>query len=121
MQSGECQGNPSLRAIVAEASQALALLDTQRLEELALSCQALNRTLTAGDVDSGTRRDLARQASEASADMAVLGRVLDATRANVNVMKRLHEMHSEQLEYRVQAAASEWSGVGPAERYDGNH
>jgi len=111
--------NPRLKAIVAEASQALALLDAPRLEELAISCQALNRTLAAADVDSDTRRSLAQQSSEATADMAVFGRVLEATRANLNVMNRLREMLSEQLEYKVQVAATMWSGQ--AESGDGIH
>ena len=36
---------PELKELVAEASRALAQLDAGRLEELALSCQALNRDL----------------------------------------------------------------------------
>ena len=32
-----------IREVIAEASQALARLDADRLEELALACQALNR------------------------------------------------------------------------------
>ena len=39
--------NPELKALVVEASLALARLDADRLEELALSCQALNRDLSA--------------------------------------------------------------------------
>ena len=35
--------NPELKELVVEASRALARLDTARLEELALSCQALTR------------------------------------------------------------------------------
>ena len=35
--------NPELKQLVGEASRALASLDADRLEELALSCQALNR------------------------------------------------------------------------------
>ena len=34
---------PELNELVREASKALACLDADRLEELALSCQALNR------------------------------------------------------------------------------
>jgi hypothetical protein len=32
--------------------------------------------------------------------MAVFARVLEATRANLNVMNRLRELHAGQLEYR---------------------
>ena len=37
---------PELKELVVEASRALARLDADRLEEMALSCQALNRVLT---------------------------------------------------------------------------
>ena len=45
------------------------------------------------------KRELARQAREAQADMAVFARVLEATRANLNVMRRLREMRDRRLEY----------------------
>ena len=94
--------NPELKELVVEASRALARLDAPRLEELALSCQALNRDLDSLDTDA--RRDLARQAREAAADMAVFARVLDATRANRNVMNRLRELRAVQLEYSERQA-----------------
>jgi hypothetical protein len=84
--------------LVAEASQALARLDAGRLEELALACQALNRDLVLGNQDS--RKALAAESREARGDMAVFGRVLDATRANLHVMNRLRELREGQLEYR---------------------
>jgi len=121
VQARGCQGTPVLRGIVVEASQALALLDAQRLEELAFSCEALNRTLTATGLDLETRRSLARQSREAVADMVVLGRVLEATRANVSVMNRLREMRGERLEYKVQAVASDWNDAAHAESGDGNN
>ena len=108
-----------LRALVAEASQALALLDAARLEELALSCEALNRDLALDNTDD-TRKNLARQAREAQTNMAVFGRVLDATRGNLNVMKRLREMRLGQLEYSAQWDATDCAGAH-AEELDGNH
>lgn len=89
--------NPVLRELVVEASHALALLDAARLEELALSCQALTQAQTSKDLSE--RALLALQAREAVADMAVFTRVLEATRANLNVMKRLHELRAGRLEY----------------------
>ena len=89
--------NPELKALVVEASRALALLDAARLEELAVSCEALNQNLDSMGADE--KRELARQAREAQADMAVLKRVLEATRANRNVMRRLREMRERRLEY----------------------
>ncbi len=68
-------GNLEIREVVAEASRALALLDATRLEELALACQALNRTAGPEDIsDAGpetrqSNQELARQAREAAGDM----------------------------------------------------
>lgn len=89
--------NPELKELVVEASRALALLDATRLEELAISCEALNQNLDV--MDASEKRELARQAREAQADMSVLKRVLEATRANQNVMRRLREMRERRLEY----------------------
>jgi hypothetical protein len=89
--------HPELRQLVAEASRALASLDADRLDELAISCQALNRDLeTLGE---GDRIQLAQQAREANADMAVLGRILEVTRGNLNVIHRLQELRGGRLEY----------------------
>lgn len=86
-----------------EASRALARLDADRLEELALSCQALNRDL-AGERDrahgsAAERAALALEAKDTVREMAVFARVLEATRANLNVMNRLRELRAARLEY----------------------
>jgi hypothetical protein len=81
--------------MVAEASQALARLDAARLEELALSCQALNRV----PPEPEQRAALAKEAGAAAGEMAVLSRVLEATMANLKVMKRLQDLHAGRLEY----------------------
>jgi hypothetical protein len=83
-----------LKALVVEASRALARLDADRLEELALSCKALNRDLTPAN-----RQELACQAREAAGDMAVFARVLEVTRANLGVMNRLRDLHAGRAEY----------------------
>jgi hypothetical protein len=88
---------PELKALVVEASRALALLDVPRLEELAVSCDALNRSLDSMSAED--KRELTQQAREAQADMSVLRRVLEATRANRNVMRRLRQMRERRLEY----------------------
>jgi hypothetical protein len=88
---------PDLKALVTEATQALARLDPERLEELALSCQALNRDLAPVDVNERAR--LAREAREATAEMAVFARVLQATRANLHVMERLRNLRAGQPGY----------------------
>lgn len=89
--------NPELKQLVVEASQALARLDAARLEELALSCQALTRRLDRKH--SQERKLLTDQARDAQSDMAVFARVLDATRANLNVMNRLRELRAGRFEY----------------------
>jgi hypothetical protein len=111
---------PELRALVVEASHALALLDAARLEELARSCEALNRELSFSHADMRLRSEMARQAREAAKDMAVFGRVLDVTRANLNVMNRLREMRMGRLEYTVQVEGEAAKGR-VAEDGDGNH
>jgi hypothetical protein len=105
--------NPELKELVVEASGALARLDAARLEELALSCQALTRARS--PEDAGEREHLARQAREAEADMAVFARVLEATRSNLNVMKRLRELRAGRLEYTERQAR------GSAEGGHGDH
>lgn len=102
-------GHPELKQLVLEASLALARLDAGRLEELALSCQALNRDIgTAGKEDRGR---LAGQAREADGDMAVFARVLEVTRGNLKVLNRLREMRAGRLEYG-EAQARGWTGSG---------
>jgi hypothetical protein len=112
-----------LRAVVVEASQSLARLDASRLQELALSCEALNRQMEQlgqeGQEDAGWRNGLARQAREARQDMEIFGRVLEATRANLNVMQRLRAMRMGELEYRAQLSEAIWSEKS-AENGDGN-
>ena len=93
-----------LKELVIAASSALANLDVNRLEELALSCEALNRdmeTFSPG-FSPDERRELADQATRATADMAVFARVLDATRSNLKVMRRLGQLRAERLEYKLE-------------------
>ena len=94
---GTRREHPELKQLVVEASRALARLDADRLEELALSCQALNQELT--PMSRKQRETLARQSREAAGDMATFARVLEATRANLNVMNRLREQRAGRLDY----------------------
>jgi hypothetical protein len=89
--------HPELKQLVVEASRALACLDAVRLEELAFSCQALNRE---GPQTGAERRiDCIRQAKEAQRDMEVFAQIIAATRANLNVMNRIRELRKGRLEY----------------------
>lgn len=94
---------PELKQIIAEASQALACLDANRLEELAGCCQAFHRDLPPGN-------ELQRQALDARTDMAVFTHVLEATRANLNVMRRLRDLRLIMSENREPGQARSWSG-----------
>jgi hypothetical protein len=98
MQGGDQRRvHPALKELVAEASRSLARLDAEGLEELALSCQQLIRELAAEDPEERLR--LALEAREAAGEMAVFARVLAVSRANLNVMDRLRELHRGRLEY----------------------
>lgn len=99
---GASRVRPELKKLVVEASQALARLDAERLEELALSCQALNRELT--PLHGDERGKLVREVREAAQDMAVFARVLEATRANLEVMNRLRDLRMGRLEYSERQA-----------------
>jgi hypothetical protein len=105
----------NLKELVVEASRALATLDAARLEELALSCQALNRDLSRAGTEE--RAQLAYQAREAQGDMAVFARVLEVTKANLKVMNRLRSLRTNHLEYGEQLK----QGWQPAESAHGDH
>jgi hypothetical protein len=85
--------------LVVEATRALARLDAERLEELALSCRALNR-----DPAPERSPQYRAQAKEAAGEMVVFARVLEATRSNLNVMRRLRELRRGRLEYSEREA-----------------
>lgn len=88
--------DPKLRELVAEAARALAQLDADRLEELALSC----RMLCDGQHHTSRQEaEMYRQAQEASREMALFGGVLDATRANIRVLKQLRNSRGGVLGY----------------------
>jgi hypothetical protein len=97
-ETGERRLNRELRELIVEASVSLARLDADRLDELALACQMLNRD--AATFTTEGRAKLARQACEAVGEMAVFERVLEATRANLDVFRRLRELREGKLEYR---------------------
>ena len=116
------EAGAQFKALIREASQALARLDAGRLEELAHCCEALTKRLPK---DAEGRRLLRQQAQEAAADWAVFAHVLDATRANLNVMNRLRELRMGRLEYseRLARGGTENRGRcgGGMETGHGNH
>ncbi|MFP5235580.1 MAG: hypothetical protein ACLGSD_06735 [Acidobacteriota bacterium] len=96
---------PGLRLLVQQASRALAHLDADRLEELARTCAALQRDLRIADAVE--RAEIAREARQAAGDMAVFARVLDATRSNLEVMRRLRDLRQGAIEYTLPGAQAE--------------
>ena len=104
--NGKLRYDPRLKELVVEASQALARLDADRLEELARSCEALNREVKqAGEEEYAALKICVRESAK---EMAILAHVLEATRANANVMNRLRELREGRLEY----AATECTRTG---------
>lgn len=98
---------PELKELVAEATRSLARLDAERLEELALCCQALGADLAAGRLD---RSEVVRQAPEATRERQVLAQVLSATRANLQVVERLRNAGGRGSGYGDRAADA-WGRV----------
>ena len=91
---------PELKDALVEASHALAQLDADRLEEMASYCTTLVGDQTAAHC---TPASLDLACREAWKEMAIFMRVLEATRANLNVMRRLREIHTARLEYSMGA------------------
>ena len=88
---------PVLKEIVVEASRALARLDADRLEELALSCQALNKDYSASSLQD--RSLLAAQARHSRRELKTLARILELTQDNLQVFRQTCEPQSGRLEY----------------------
>ena len=87
---------PELKVLVAEAARSLAKLDVERLEELALSCHALNR-----DAIERNRFPSVLEASAAKQDLALLAKIMEATRTNAAILSRLRELRAGKVEYSV--------------------
>jgi hypothetical protein len=133
MRQTEPSLHPALRLIVVEATEALARLDADRLEELVLSCKKLSREfsphpesydaaastslLVAGIPPSFTEKNLHLNRS-ASPEMAVFSRLLSLTRENLAVFTRARVQGDSPLEYSDKEAALNWPDM---EVRDGKH
>src|SRR5215472_5997069 len=95
MMSPGLRNEPDLRAMVHEACQALARLDAERLEQLAIACCRLQMPNAASTEERAT---LQHQAQQAAPEMAVFARVLAATRDNLSVMRRLKALREGRLD-----------------------
>ena len=83
--------------------------------ERTLKAPFTGSTVTPEGMSTEERRKMARQVREVKSDMAVFARVLEATRSNLNVMKRLRELRAGRLEYTERQAR------GSAEGGHGDH
>jgi len=77
----------NLRRVLAEATEALSHLDADRLEEMALSCEALVNEDQVAEAELANGEPKSPDAN----DMAIFLRVLEATKANLSVMRRLRK------------------------------
>jgi hypothetical protein len=117
--------HPVLRSIVVEATEALARLDADRLEELVLSCQKLSREFsphtetydaasTAALLATGILPTQLNKyhspSANSSPEMAVFGRLLALTRENISILTRVRLRKSSPLGYSDCHAGKSWLG-----------
>lgn len=107
--------NTEWRDALVVASHALAHLDADRLEEMVLSCAALLRE--DHKARFGTHCGPETCSGETRREMALFARLLDATKANLTVMRRLRDVSTTQLEYGQTRGPRDASVEGE----DGNH
>lgn len=93
----ESVARPRMKEIVLEAARSLAQLDSVRLEELAASCDVLNRELQRADAQGKQR--LANEVLGSRREMDLLASVLEATRANLRVLRHLSAMRTGNVGY----------------------
>lgn len=93
------------KIILADASHALTQLDAARLEEMAISCAALVRDRQEVHCDPHWRPKTVPCVTEP--EIAIFTRVLEATRANLQVLHRVCARRTTQLEYGQARGLSE--------------
>jgi hypothetical protein len=74
-----------LKQMIADASLALARLDAETLEALAIACGTCERVAAE---EATTRDGLALEATNAANQMLVFSRLLDVTKQNLSVMRQ---------------------------------
>jgi hypothetical protein len=92
-----CWTNRELRETLVEAALALAKLDADRLEEMALSFDALTESEEVPKVHVSRL-----VAGNAARELSVLRRTLDSTGANLKLLRELRDGMNHQLEYSPQ-------------------
>jgi len=94
--------------LVVDAVNALARMEADRLEDVARRCRALDQ--------EPVRRTIAGFA-HLRREMAMLVRVLEATRGNANLMRRLRKLNSPDIEYRCEPEGG-WFVVRSGDGHD---
>jgi hypothetical protein len=97
MTSMEQSRRLKLREIANQASEALALLNADKLEELAHSCHAVKWEFES--LNHAGPGNLVREALDARRDIVVFARVLEAARMNLQVLYRLRDPRDERVGY----------------------
>ena len=87
MQAARLQSPPPLRELILETTRALAHLDADRLEALRDHCVVMERAYQSPLFRR--RHDLACPAWEAQRSLRALAAILEQTRANLAVLRRL--------------------------------
>jgi hypothetical protein len=87
-----CGKTRELKALLAEASLALARLDAARLEQIARCCTELIR-------EAEGQQGLTLNVLEFRNELRVLGRVVDSTRANLAFLRVLGDREDANLNY----------------------
>ena len=97
--------NDDLKALLVEASLALAGLEVAKLEELALSCIGLLREM------GGESGQMTLDPSAIRRELSIFGRSVEATRANRDVLGKLRNRETPGLDYGL-SPVSGTLGVG---------
>ncbi len=90
-----------LKEILGEASRALARLDANRLEDMTRRCEAL---VCGSDTEPEAKRPPMLAESAMDNEITTFARVVEATRINLQVLRRLTEIEAGQLEYSFATA-----------------
>ena len=92
------------KALIAVATEALAQLDAEALEALTLACNEM----ASSSESAREERALDRNGSS----LAAFARVIEASRANLSVLRQLSAMRTTRLDYGLAVASAGWPELG---------
>ena len=98
-ETGDSSQRQGWQELLQEATDALVRMDADRLEELVRCCEDLNRQQRTPQRLATTGRGshrTAEQMRQERASLAVMGRLLEETRANLRVLTHLHVLRLKQ-------------------------